>query len=35
MLQDSDGNGVADKVWVGDYQSAVLENTWDAILGKL
>jgi len=35
MLEDNDGNGIVDKIWTGDYQPAILDNSWDAILGKL
>jgi len=35
MIEDSNGNGIADKVWTGDYQAAILDDTWDIILGKL
>ena len=35
MIEDSDGNGIVDNVWTGEYQPAVLENTWDVILSKL
>jgi len=35
MIEDSDGNGIVDKIWTGEYQSAILENTWDVILSKL
>ena len=35
MIEDSDGNGIVDKIWTGNYEAAVLENTWEIILGKL
>jgi len=35
MIEDSDGNGIVDKTWEADFQAAVLDNSWDIILGKL
>lgn len=35
MIEDSDGNGIVDKIWEGSYQAAILEDSWDTILGQL
>lgn len=35
MIEDSDGNGIVDKVWGADYHAAILANPWQNISAQL
>jgi hypothetical protein len=34
MAEDNNGDGIADKVWKGNYQPEILDNAWDVILSE-
>ena len=35
MLEDSNGNGIANKKWEANHQAAILETTWEDISNNL